>query len=187
MSDVTIAPRDRDQALSCAYLRHLGASQEEASKATGISARTLSRWESCSWWRDVQREAADRWLAGLAARARRGLERAVEEDGRLALSVLERLDVALAPPKPRDAVEAKEPSYTLLKQPFWRYVIALMMHDGISIEEAQSQARNSPQEVEAWAREKGLIGQHEPLRLPSPTRTDWRALILQVPHREPSP
>ena len=98
------APRNREAAMSVAYLRLLGASLSEAAKATNVSARTVGRWESCSWWPDVQREAAERWLEGLTARARRGLEGAVLEDGRLALQVLERIEPALAPPRRRAAV-----------------------------------------------------------------------------------
>lgn len=91
------APRNRETALSVAYLRLLGSTQTEAASATGVDARTVGRWESSSWWAGVKREAADRWLAGLASKARRGLEREVEKDGSLALKVLERLEPALAP------------------------------------------------------------------------------------------
>jgi hypothetical protein len=98
-------PRDREKALSCALLRHLGATQVEAANANGLDPRTVGRWESCTWWADVQREAADRWLAGLAAKARRGLDRAVGEDGHLALRVLERLEPALAPAKVRVGID----------------------------------------------------------------------------------
>jgi len=103
--DPVTAPRDREKALSAALLRHLGATQVEAANATGVDPRTLGRWEACSWWPAVAREAADRWLAGLAAKARKGLEGAVETDGRLALSVLERLEPALAPAKVRATIE----------------------------------------------------------------------------------
>ncbi len=102
--DPVRAPRHRDLALGVAHLRQLGCSQSEAAKATGVTTRTVGRWEECSWWPDVQREAAERWLEGLTARARRGLDGAVVEDGRLALRVLERLDPALAPLRMRVAV-----------------------------------------------------------------------------------
>jgi len=95
--DLIGAPRDRDQALSCAFLRLLGSTQAEAAKAANVDPRTLGRWEGCSWWRDVMQEASQRWLAGLAAKARLGLTAAVEKDGYLALRVLERLEPALAP------------------------------------------------------------------------------------------
>ena len=101
--DPVRAPRHRDLALGVAHLRQLGYSQSEAAKATGVTTRTVGRWEECSWWPDVQREAAERWLEGLTAKARRGLEGAVLEDGRLALQVLERIEPALAPPHRRAA------------------------------------------------------------------------------------
>ncbi len=96
-TDVIVAPRNREICLSAAYLRLLGATQADAANAAGVDARTLGRWESCTWWADIQREAGERWLQGLAARARRGLQSAVEEDGALALRVLERLEPGLAP------------------------------------------------------------------------------------------
>lgn len=101
-ADCVAAPRDRETAVSCAYLRLTGSSQAEAAKAAGVDPRTLGRWESCSWWPAIQREAGERWLAGAAAKARRSLLAALEEpDGRLALSVLERLVPELAPARQR--------------------------------------------------------------------------------------
>ena len=92
------APRDRERALSAGYLRLLGHTQAEAANAAGVDARTLGRWESCSWWRGIQSEAADRWLAGAVGMARRALLRALEApDGRLALQVLERIVPELRP------------------------------------------------------------------------------------------
>ncbi len=100
------APRDREVALSCAYIRLLGSSQLEAAKTAGVDPRTLGRWESCSWWPDVQREAADRWLAGAIGKARKALLAALDQpDGPLALKVLERVVPELAPA--RHAVELK--------------------------------------------------------------------------------
>ena len=103
--DPVTAPQDRDKAVSVALLRLLGASQEAAAEAAGAGERTVRQWETCSWWPEMLAEASRRWLAGLAAKARKGLERGVEEDGRLALKVLERLEPALAPPKVRAVVE----------------------------------------------------------------------------------
>ena len=97
-TDTIGAPRNREVALSCAYLRLLGSSQVEAAKATGIDPRTLGRWESCSWWPDVQAEAGERWLHGCTAKARRALLNALDEaDGVLALKYLERVIPELAP------------------------------------------------------------------------------------------
>ena len=51
----------------------------------------MQRWEGSSWWSEVRREAADRWLTGMVGRARHALLRALNEpDGNLALKVLER-------------------------------------------------------------------------------------------------
>ena len=99
-------PHDREKALSCAYLRHVGHTQEAAAKATGVDRRTVQRWESSDFWPDIKREASDRWLSGLAAQCRRGLEAAVADDGRLALAVLERLEPALAPARQRVGLSA---------------------------------------------------------------------------------
>lgn len=106
-NDPVRAPRNREVAVSVAYLRLQGATQAEAARATDMDPRTVVRWESCSWWPELQREASARWLEGLAVAARRGLEAAVSENGALALRVLERLEPALAPPgkAPREALE----------------------------------------------------------------------------------
>ena len=101
-SDPIGAPRDREKALSAAYLRLLGSTQAEAAMTTGVDPRTLGRWESCSWWPEVQREAADRWLAGAIGKARRALLRALDKpDGALALKILERVVPELAPAQQR--------------------------------------------------------------------------------------
>lgn len=92
-------PTDWDKCVSVAYLRYMGASQVDAATVAGVVRETVSRWERSSWWPDAQKEAEDRWLSGLAQRARAGLERAVADDGNLSLKVLERIDRRLAPPK----------------------------------------------------------------------------------------
>ena len=61
-SDLISAPRDRETALSVAFLRTLGSTQVEAAKATGVDPRTVGRWETCSWWPGVVEEAGSRWL-----------------------------------------------------------------------------------------------------------------------------
>ncbi|MEX2530699.1 MAG: hypothetical protein WD960_07995 [Gemmatimonadota bacterium] len=104
-ADPVEAPRDREKAVAAAFLRILGASQADAAGAAGVGERTLRGWEGCSWWPDVLADASRRWLDGLAAKARKGLEDAVQVDGRLALSVLERMEPALAPPKLRAQIE----------------------------------------------------------------------------------
>ena len=97
-TDPVRGPRDRETALSVAYLRTLGSTQEEAALAAGVDRRTVQRWEGSSWWPEVRREAADRWLSGVVGRARHALLRALAEpDGNLALKVLERTVPQLAP------------------------------------------------------------------------------------------
>jgi len=97
-TDPVSGPRDRETALSVAYLRTLGSTQEEAALAAGVDRRTVQRWEGSSWWPEVRREAADRWLSGVVGRARHALLRALAEpDGNLALKVLERTVPQLAP------------------------------------------------------------------------------------------
>ena len=55
-------PYDRDKALSAAYLRLIGATQEQAAKGAGCSERSLHGWEKCSWWAEIVAEARQRWL-----------------------------------------------------------------------------------------------------------------------------
>ncbi len=47
----------------------------------------------------------------------------------------------------------------LLQSVFWRFVLALHVHEGISIDEAKLRAHRSPDEVEAWGRAKGLLAE----------------------------
>ena len=95
----------------------------------------------------------------MAARARVSLERAVDEDGKLALSVLERLDIALAPAKIQAAVavDDTDSSRDLLKTIFWKYVISMHVGTGVSVAVAIMDAKNNPDEVEAWAGRQGLL------------------------------
>ena len=94
-SDLISAPRDREVALSVAYLRVIGSTQVDAAKAAGVDPRTVGRWESCSWWPEIVAEASRRWLSGLEARARQVLYDGM--DPILALKVLERRLPELAP------------------------------------------------------------------------------------------
>ena len=90
-TDRVKGPRDRERALSVAYMRTLGSTQEEAALAAGVDRRTVQRWEGSSWWSEVRREAADRWLSGVVGRARHALLRALgEPDGNLARKGRER-------------------------------------------------------------------------------------------------
>ena len=97
-TDPVGGPRNRETALSVAYLRTLGSTQEEAALAAGVDRRTVQRWEGSAWWPEVLYEASNRWLSGVVGRARHALLRALAEpDGHLALKVLERTVPQLAP------------------------------------------------------------------------------------------
>ena len=97
LSDPVARPRDRDKALSAAYLRILGHTQTEAASGAGCAERTLRQWESCSWWPEILAEAESRWLSGLMSKARGTLLRNM--DANLALKILERRIPELAPVK----------------------------------------------------------------------------------------
>ena len=102
----------------------------------------------------------------MAARARKSLERAVDQDGRLALSALERIDTALAPPKLQAAVAVDDTDFTkdLLKSTFWKYVISMHVGTGVSVAVAIMDAKNNPDEVQAWAGRQGLLKSGEIVR-----------------------
>lgn len=90
--DLVDEPKDWDKAVSAAYFRALGATQEAAAAAAGVGERTLWRWERCAWWPEAHREAVERWRLDLSAASRKSLLDAVAKDGDLALKALERLD-----------------------------------------------------------------------------------------------
>jgi phage terminase small subunit len=45
----------------------------------------------------------------------------------------------------------------LMGQAFWKYVMSLHFHEGITVGEAWARAEREPEKVEAWAKAKGLI------------------------------
>lgn len=90
-------PNDVEQATSAAFLRLLGATQQEAADAVGVGRVQISKWENSEWWPSIVESAKSRWLDGLAAKARSSVEAAIPDDARLALQVLERLEPALNP------------------------------------------------------------------------------------------
>ncbi len=95
-------PAHWDKRVSAAYLRILGATQAEAARAVGRSARTIRLWESDPSWADARREAEERWLVDLKDASRRAVLQAVREgNAQIGLALLERLDERLAPPKQR--------------------------------------------------------------------------------------
>lgn len=57
----------------------------------------------------------------------------------------------------KDRQNDRDTARMLMESVFWRFVVALHVHEGISIEEAQLRARREPEEVEAWGKEKGFL------------------------------
>jgi len=95
-------PAHWEKRVSAAYMRMLGATQAEAGRAVGRSARTIRLWESDPSWADARREAEERWLVDLKDASRRAVLQAVREgNAQIGLALLERLDERLAPPKQR--------------------------------------------------------------------------------------
>jgi hypothetical protein len=89
-------PQDREKAISVAYLRLTGSSQEDAGSAVGVHRDTVGRWEGSDWWPEIITIASRRWLSGLEAKARQVLLKGM--DAGIALKVLERRLPDLAPP-----------------------------------------------------------------------------------------
>lgn len=97
-TDTVAAPHDWDKAVSAAYLRALGHTQQEAATGAGVGERTLARWEGCDWWPEAVAEAVDRWMHDLTAASRHTLLKAVKGGAAdKALAVLERTEARLSP------------------------------------------------------------------------------------------
>ena len=93
-------PRDWDKAMSAAYLRLIGLSQEEAAKGAGVGERSLQRWEVSDWWPKACEAAADRWIQQLGIECRTTVMIAVKNgDAQTAVKMLERIEKRLAPPR----------------------------------------------------------------------------------------
>ena len=95
-------PHNWEKAISVAYLRLLGATQEVSAKQAGVGERTLRTWEGCSWWADAIAEARQRWLRGGDAAAMRGLSKALASETEYAATArwwAERRMPELKPPK----------------------------------------------------------------------------------------
>lgn len=100
-----------DKLVSAAYLRMLGATQDDAATQVGRTARTVRMWEADKeLWTQARDEARSRWLTDLTDSARRRLLDSMEkpENGDLALKVLERMDDALRPAKQRSEVSGAD-------------------------------------------------------------------------------
>ena len=104
--DVVEKPRDWDKAVSVAYLRLIGQTQENAAKGAGIGERTLRRYELSDWWPDACAEAVERWMQQLAIECRTTILAAVKDgDVQTAVKMLERIDRRLAPPRQTHGIE----------------------------------------------------------------------------------
>ena len=84
-----------------AYLRMMGATQRDAGSAVGRKKRTVQEWEEDKvMYAHAREEARQRWLGELTDAARVALLATIRAGaGELALKVLERIDVELAPAK----------------------------------------------------------------------------------------
>lgn len=105
-------PRNWDIAVSCAYLRLLGATQEQAASRAGASPRSLRTWEQCSWWKDALAEARSRWFKDGDAAAMRGIHKALRSDGHYAKTSMwwaERRMPELKPPNVKVDAELTGP------------------------------------------------------------------------------
>lgn len=86
--------------VSAAYLRIMGATQEEAANAVGRKARTLREWEADSEsWAEARAEAANRWMSELIDASRISVLAGAKTNPDMGMRILERVDPRLAPPK----------------------------------------------------------------------------------------
>ena len=109
-SRVVGRPQNWDKAVAAAYLRAIGASQEQAAESAGLSPETLGGYEHSPWWPDAQREAHGRWLLGATQLARRGILAALKDEREYAYMsrwIAERLIRELGPLR-RSEDEAEE-------------------------------------------------------------------------------
>lgn len=104
LDDAPEPHRHWQRIVDVAYFRLLGWTQKEAAAAVGINQRTVREYESHAAWPEAVKSAGDRWHTSLAVRARGTLYQDLDPKrarGDLALKVLERLDMRLAPPNQR--------------------------------------------------------------------------------------
>lgn len=90
--------------LMAAYMRQLGATQEEAASAAGVCERTIRNWEArADLWDLAVQQSRKLWANEVTAAARARVLAAIrsEQDTDTARWWLERTDEDLAPPKQR--------------------------------------------------------------------------------------
>jgi len=98
-------PHNWDKAVSVAYLRLIGATQEQASISAKIAESTIYDWERSAWWKDAQFEANQRWLSEVDSATRHALLRNVvqatdiKERGNMARYIADRRIPEFKPPK----------------------------------------------------------------------------------------
>ena len=93
-------PVNWDKAVSVAYLRLLGVTQEKSAQQAGCSKRSIVSWEASKWWPDAMNEARQRWLQGGDQAAMRGLlNNLVREEPQTCRWWADRRIPELSPPK----------------------------------------------------------------------------------------
>jgi DNA-binding CsgD family transcriptional regulator len=100
-------PHNWEKAVSVAYLRSTGDTQEEAATSVGVSERTVRGWEASSWWPDAVAVAHQRWLQGCDQKARSALSKALSDSDHYAPTArwwADRRIPELAPPKTRSEI-----------------------------------------------------------------------------------
>lgn len=96
-------PPHWDKLVSAAYLRIMGATQNETAKGVGRSLRTIQLWEAQKeLWQAARAEARDRWLSDVVDASRSTVLKAVRSgNAELGFTIIERVDDELAPPRQR--------------------------------------------------------------------------------------
>jgi len=98
-------PHNWEKVVSVAYLRLLGATQEQASISAKVSESTIHDWERSEWWRQAQFEANQRWLSDVDSATRHALLKNVtqrtdiKERGNMARYIADRRIPEFKPPK----------------------------------------------------------------------------------------
>ena len=100
--DPVRTPQKMDVVVAACVLRMHGLTQAEAADKVGMSERSLRKYESCSWWPQVQEYAYDEELDATRIAARAAFHRLLKaDDGPTVRFALERLIAEFAPPATR--------------------------------------------------------------------------------------